>query len=472
MTIFRRILSLFRKAAVGSSLSHLSSPAESRGGWWPIVREAWAGAWQRNIECTTQDVLTYSAVWSCATLIASDISKLWVKLVERDKNGIWTETESPAFSPVLRKPNRYSTRIKFFEYWILSKLIRGNTYALKERDNRGVVVALYLLDPSRVRVLVAPDGSVFYHLQPDMLSGIDESGVTVPARDIIHDLMVPLYHPLVGVSPIHACGLAAMQGLKIQNNSARFFANGSQPGGVLTAPATITNETAQRLKEHWEANFSGENVGRVAVLGDGLTYVPMSVNAHDAQLIDQLKWTAEDVCRAFHMPPWKVGVGPMPPYGNIQAANIEYYSQALQGLIENLELCLDEGLGTGKNLGVEVDLKALLRMDSATQMEISTKGVIGGILKPNEARAIIDLEPVEGGNTPYLQQQNYSLSALNRRDQAAPAPATNMTIGETELLRELTERVGLPSRDPKELDLATLEQSSTVGFRKAMRLAA
>jgi hypothetical protein len=33
----------------------------------------------------------------------------------------------------------------------------------------------------------------------------------------------------------------------------------------------------------------------------------------------------------------------MPPYTNVQALNVEYYSQCLQILIEAAELCLDEG---------------------------------------------------------------------------------------------------------------------------------
>jgi phage portal protein BeeE len=40
---------------------------------------------------------------------------------------------------VLRKPNRFQTRIQFLESWALSKLSRGNTYVLKQRDNRNVV---------------------------------------------------------------------------------------------------------------------------------------------------------------------------------------------------------------------------------------------------------------------------------------------------------------------------------------------
>ena len=40
-----------------------------------------------------------------------------------------------------------------------------------------------------------------------------------------------LYHPLVGLSPIYACGLAAQQGLAIQNGSTEFFGNMSPTVG-------------------------------------------------------------------------------------------------------------------------------------------------------------------------------------------------------------------------------------------------
>src|SRR4029450_11320664 len=104
----------------------------------------------------------FSAVWACVTLIAADIAKLWINLVTYDDQGIATVTESPAFSPVLRKPNHFQTRVKFVEHWQIAKLQTGNTYVLKERDARGVVVALYVLDPGRVQVLGAPSGDIFY----------------------------------------------------------------------------------------------------------------------------------------------------------------------------------------------------------------------------------------------------------------------------------------------------------------------
>lgn len=406
--------------------------SENRGGWYPLIREAWAGAWQRNVTVDQQAVLAFHAVFSCMTLIASDIAKLRVKLVAQDRDGIWSETSNPAYSPVLRKPNGYQTRIQFWENWVLSKLARGNTYVLKGRDNRNVVTALYVLDPNRVKPMVTPDGAVYYELKADNMAGLEEDTLLVPASEIIHDRFNCLFHPLVGVSPIYACGLAATQGLSIQNNSANFFGNASKPGGLLIAPGRIDPENATRLKDYWDTNFTGENAGKIAVLGDGLKYEGMAVNPDDAQLIEQLKWTAEVVCSTFHVPPYKIGVGALPSYNNVQALNVEYYSQCLQALIEAIEVCLDEGLATGEKLGTEFDIDNLLRMDGVTQMEVLTKGA--GILKVDEMRAKLDKKPVEGGDTVYLQQQNYSLSALAKRDAqddpfgkstTAPAPPAN-----------------------------------------------
>jgi len=403
----------------------LSGVSGNRGGWYPIVRESFAGAWQRNITVKFDSVAVYHAVYACMTLIASDIAKLRVKLVAKDSNDIWTETTNPAYSPVLRKPNKVQNRIQFYESWVLSKLSRGNAYILKGRDNRGVVTSMYVLDPNLVRPLVSESGDVFYELSVDALSGVTER-VIVPAREIIHDRYNCIFHPLVGTSPIVACGLSAMQGLYIQQNSTRFFEGGATVPGILTAPGAISDETAKRLKEHWETNYTGDNSKKVAVLGDGLKYERMSMTSVEAQLIEQLKWTAEVVCSTFHVPPYKISVGQLPNYNNIQSLNVEYYSQCLQSLIEAIELCLDEGLGTGEQIGTEFDLDGLLRMDSATQMDVLEKAK--GKLTPNEQRKRLNAPPVVGGDTVYMQEQDHSLEWLSRRDaQPIEAPVPQPT---------------------------------------------
>src|SRR5688572_26264715 len=90
------------------------SPAASGRGWFPVIRESYTGAWQQNVEISAASVLANPTVFACVTLIAADISKCRLRLVQQT-NGIWTETQSPAFSPVLRKPNRAQTIVRFLD---------------------------------------------------------------------------------------------------------------------------------------------------------------------------------------------------------------------------------------------------------------------------------------------------------------------------------------------------------------------
>ena len=392
-------------------------------GNWSTIFDYNTGAWQQDSSITLDTVLTFGAVFACIRLIASDIGKMRLRLMGRETGGIFQETESPAFSPVLRRPNSTQTRIKFIEYWLQSKMQFGNTYVLKTRDGRRQVVALRVLAPDRVQPLVSDAGEVFYKLRADNLARIRDD-VVVPATEIIHDVHMTPEHPLVGVSPIGACGLAATQGIKIQTNSKNHFSNMSRPSGILTAEGHISDETATRLKAAWNTNYGSDNFGKTAVLGDGLQFSSVATNAVDAQLIEQLNWTAEDVCRAFGVPAYKVGVGPMPAFNNIEALDQAYYSQTLQELIECIEALLDDGLELPARYRTEFDLSSLLRMDTLTQAKVHAEEIKAGYLAPNEARAQRGYLPVKGGETPYLQQQNYSLAALAKRDASADPFAT------------------------------------------------
>ncbi|EEC9121241.1 phage portal protein, partial [Escherichia coli] len=126
--------------------------------------------------------------------------------------------------------------------------------------------------------------------------------------------------------------------------------------------------------------------------------------------------TAEIVCSVFRVPAYKIGVGHPPSSDNVEALEQQYYSQCLQTLIESIELLLDEALETGENESTEFDVTTLLRMDSERRMKTLGDAVKNTLLTPNEARKRENLPPLAGGDALYLQQQNYSLEALSRRD--------------------------------------------------------
>jgi len=76
-------------------------------------------------------------------------------------------------------------------------------------------------------------------------------------------------------------------------------------------------------------------------------------------------------------------------------------------------------------LNSTLDLDDLLRMDTTT-LTASLKDQVGaGITAPNEARRRLNYGPVAGGNSPMIQQQNFSLQALAKRDASNDPFATS-----------------------------------------------
>jgi HK97 family phage portal protein len=425
------------------------------------VVESFTGSWQSHMQLeSTPSLLQFAAVYACISLRARDIAKLPIVLMKLASDGVWDEvTEGSPFLSVLRKPNRFQTRIQFMNYWMVSKLIHGNTYVFKGRDNRGVVNALYPLDPRGVTPLVAPDGDVFYRISSDELAGLKE-GVTVHHSEIIHDRCMTPWHPLIGVPPLYAASSSATRGIRIQNNSETFFKNMSRPSGHLTAPGQITDETAARLKEQFESGFSGTNLGRLLVSGDGLSFQPFIIPADQAQLMQQGEFTVEDIARAFGIPLYKIQAGELPSTDNVGALNQQYLDQTLYEDIVSIEELLRYGLSLPSNLKVEIDEEELLRMDPLGRAEVYDKQVKAGLLAPNEGRFKEGRHGVKGGEQPYLQQQNFSLAALAKRDakddpfateSKAPAPAANDSEGNARAAKKIDRAI---TKIAEELEVA------------------
>jgi len=233
------------------------------------------------------------------------------------------------------------------------------------------------------------------------------------------------------------------------------------PGGILVAPGNISPENAKALKEQWQSGYTGANAGQVAVLGDGLKFEPLGRNAVDSQLIETLRWTDERVCTVFRVPGYKIGVGQAPTYNNIEALDRAYYSDCLQIHLEEFEACMDEGLGLdGVTKGIELDLDGLMRMDSKTLMETLSEGVKGRVYTPNNARKRVNLPPLDGGDTVYMQQQDFPLDQV-RLNKIASDSAPQPQLEPSE-----------PSEQDKQLIAWAKAYEATAKAISAMRMAA
>lgn len=400
----------------------LNPVTDWRGGWRRIL-EPFAGAWQKNIEEKRGTLLCYPTLYACISRIAQDVGKLPFLYRQFYANGIWKTLQSSEFDSLFRNPNHYQNGQQFREAWIISKLTTGSAYVLKRSGPSGAIDALYVLDPNSVLPMVSDSGDVFYQLNyptsDNLLPGnYPGDKLIIPAREIIHDRMNCFHHQLIGVPPVCAAHWPAVKNMKILRNAAQFFANGANPGGILTAPAGMSEADAQAVKAYWNSEFQGENSGKVAVIGADMKFTAFAFKSADSQMVEQMRYSDEQICQPFGIPPFKIGIGSIPAGMGVDAINQLYYADALQAHIESMEYLLDDGLGVARPYGIELDLEPLLRMDAEKQASVEEKLVGAAISTPNESRAKLGRWPLAGGDTVYMQQQNYSLAALDRRDSA------------------------------------------------------
>jgi len=394
------------------------------------VHEPFPGAWQQNAECFGPWGI-FSAVYACIQTIAGDVAKLPPLIYRQNPDGSRDEYPNHPAQRVLYEPNAYQTGVDFWGQFMASSLFTGNAYALLVRDERNVIAAMHLLNPRTTSPMLAVDGSVWYRVgvnalaRPEAVSEIEADGsFYLPARMVMHHRLLCLTHPLIGVSPIYAAGMSAQTGQTIQSNAYNFFSNMSRTSGVLTAPGKISSELATRLKTEWEQNFKGGSMGRVAVLGEGLKWEALSLTAADAQLIEQLRWSVEDVARCFRVPLYMVSDAGKISHKNTEQLNRGYYTQTLQYHLESIERRIDRTFDLApRSIYCEFDLSSLLRMEFDSRMSAYQTGINSGVLAINEVRKLEQLPPVKGGDEPLVQVQYVPLSMAGNNAGAPVAPA-------------------------------------------------
>jgi HK97 family phage portal protein len=390
----------------------------------PSIHEPFLGAWQRNLSCANPvSLLAFSAVYACINVISSDIGKLPVRVWRsREDGGRELQPRHP-IDRLLRSPNHYQTTVDFIQQLKVSVLLAGNAYVYLIRDDRGVVSEMHVLNPSYVTPLVAEDGSVYYQLnrsQSHPLTGIgNEDRWILPARDIMHHRVMTVDHPLVGVSPMFAAAMSAAVGAGITAASQNFFQNSARPAGVLTAPGKIDKELAERLKTDWERSYGAGGQGRTAVLGSGLEWKPLTMTAVDAQLIEQLRWSIEDVARVFRVPTFLLGDLTKASYRNSEQMMRTYYSGCLSYHLEALEARFARAFDLAADVYIEFDVNALLRTEMDVRFTAYQSALSSGWLSINDVRAKEGEAKLKGGDEPLVQMQYVPLSMAAK----GPAPA-------------------------------------------------
>jgi len=362
--------------------------------------------------------MTQSTVWACIRVISETLAGMpWIA-------GLWdwsTLTVDPLPSHDVNymlnfEPNEETRAFAFREVMWAWALGWGNGYAEIERDFRGDPIALWQLHPSRVRVVRNQAGTLLYEVTND-----GEPPTYLRQRDVFH-LMGPSPDGLVGWSVIrmHArtIGLAIAQ----EQNASSFNENDSTPGGILTMPGRLTETGRKNLDESWARRHRGpKNRRTVAILEEGLTWTPTSINPDDAKLVEQMQLTPSMICRIFRVPPHKIADLTRSTNNNIEHQDIEFVKDTLRPWAERGEAEADVKLFGRNNRGrivTVMDLSERERGDSASQSTYVEKMVFSGVLTPNDGQRYLGKKPGgPEGDKRFIQ------SAMITLENAAKAPA-------------------------------------------------
>src|SRR5690606_40034285 len=67
-------------------------------------------------------------------------------------------------------------------------------------------------------------------------------------------------------------------------NSSSFFENAANPGGLVSGPAGLSEDDADKLQTFFNTNFTGEKSGKIAVIGADLKFTPFRSEEHTSEL--------------------------------------------------------------------------------------------------------------------------------------------------------------------------------------------
>jgi HK97 family phage portal protein len=344
-----------------------------------------------GVNVTPDSGLRYSDVYACVRVLSDTAAGLPLHVHRRDENNTRTRVVDTLTARMLERPAPTMTQATLVSAIVANLNLWGNAFIAKFRndDGRGPVQQLGLINPARVTLTVEA-GEPIFDVEPSSTNGGAAGRYT--RREILH-IKALTTDGIIGLSPLTQAAQAIGVGVALQEYAARFFAQSAHPSGVLEHPSRLTPEAAERLSRDWQAKFGGtQNSSRVAVLEDGLQWRGISVPMHDAQFLEQRRYSATEIARVFRVPPYMIGAdsGSSMTYSNVEQETQSFLQHSLQPWLVAIEQAFqaDDDLfpqGTGDY--PEFLMDALLRADSATRANIY-KTATGGQswMSANEVR--------------------------------------------------------------------------------------
>jgi len=363
-------------------------------------------ATRAGVSVTKDNSLKIAAVYASVRLIADVISTLPLDTFERRGGARYPYRPRPEWvnDP---EPDKSVERADHYQMLLVSLMIDGNSFTRIVRNAAGDVVALTILDPTRVEVVRNKrTGNIEFVL--------DNGAYILSEDEVVH--LTELRKPggLRGVSRItelrETLGLAKA----LEDFSSAFFGNGSTIGGVIETPYELTKEQAEGLQTGWENGHKGlRRSHRPGVLSGGAKFVKTSVEPNEAQMLESREFSVEEIARIFRIPPHllqSTKPGAM-SYASVEESNKAFLQFTLLPYIEKIETAYSKLLPSGVFLKFNVD--SLLRAKLTERFSAYNMATQAGFMSINDIHRYEDMIPVDGGDVYRVPLANVNLDAAN-----------------------------------------------------------
>jgi HK97 family phage portal protein len=288
----------------------------------------WADAWDGRDKSAFSpaeygDYITSSnAVYTCATLRASLLASLPIKIYRTNRAGDKVEVTRGPLVELLRRVNPYWTRYRLIYMSEMTLCLWGEATWFLERgpSGLGAPTEVWWARPDRVSILPDPATYIKGFLY-EPLNGTRDIPFS-PGETI----WIPYPNPLdeyAGLSPIAAARGSADYATEAVRANTRLFTNGMQIGGIVmpdaNSPRELTPEQARELDSYFSRRFQGQDKAhRWATMRHHYEIWQGGTTPKEADFLGGLAFSIEDVARAYKVP--LDLIGGQRTYANVESA--------------------------------------------------------------------------------------------------------------------------------------------------------
>jgi HK97 family phage portal protein len=338
---------------------------------------------------TVDTALRLSTVWGCVRLLADSVSTLPLHVYRGD------DRDPIPTPPLLQRPSAdFPELADWLWACMASLLLRGNCWGLvTDRRGPGLTASqVDLVHPDRVTVTTNGDG----------LRVIRVAGEEQNPADVFHVKAFTWPGQLEGLSPIQYAAESIGLGLGSERWAAKFYRDNAIPSGALTTDQHIRAEEARVLQEQWTVSHQGRR--RIAVLGGGAKFQPITVSPTDAALLESQRFNVETIARIYGVPSEMLN-GPTAgheAYTSPEMRGTDFLTFTLRPWLLRIERAVSALLPSTQS--AKFNAGGFLRATLREQYEALSIGVAGGFVMPNEAREKLDLPALPGLDRPSPEE--------------------------------------------------------------------